>query len=171
MKNKPHYQKGNFKDVALIFSCPGRHEKDQGHPIAGATGKNFDGVLNYLKLHGKFKNQKLRSDFRITNAFDGIEYLGSTNRTQASNKEIRNEKNLDRLANELNDIDDVIIFFGKKAEYALKLLIRSDKHKSILEGKTLIITRHLSPRSFNFLAKKQEDRITIIGEHILAQWK
>ncbi len=114
-----HYNQGTTTIYAFVFSCPGAEECCVGMPVAGQTGKNLD---NFMKRVPAFRDFNSRYDIRITNAWDRVESRGLTGRTEAKKGEIKAPSNLSRLALELQDITRVIICFGRKAEYAVKLI-------------------------------------------------
>ncbi|OYX81988.1 MAG: hypothetical protein B7Y83_16405, partial [Flavobacteriales bacterium 32-34-25] len=103
-----HYNKGIRTDIALVFSCPGQEEEKKGKPISGQTGKNLDFFLTRLseKLEFEFKN---RYDLRITNSVKTAYYKNSTsNKTEPTTDEIKDKNNLNRLYNELYEIEKFI---------------------------------------------------------------
>ncbi len=65
--NLCHFNKGKFKKIALIFSCPGQEELNSGKPTTGKTGENLEYFLSQLFLNQIFKF-KDRFDFRISNS-------------------------------------------------------------------------------------------------------
>lgn len=142
-----HYNKGIKTDIALVFSCPGKKEENQSRPISGQTGKNLDYFLTRLseKLKFEFKN---RYDLRITNSVKTVYYKNSTsNKTEPTTYEIKDENNLIRLYNELYDIEGFILCFGKKAELALNEIQKNSDFK--LKTNKIFTVRHLSNSSLN----------------------
>lgn len=154
-----YFQNGEKNKVALIFSCPGNKELKQNLPVSGMTGKNLDKLLVYLKEKKIFTEYKNKGEFRITNAWNQIESKSETKRTEATFKNIRdNKENLNRLYFDIFDITDCIICFGKKAEFAIKEL-----EKEARKLPKVIFVRHLSLQSLNTSGKKIED----IGDEII----
>jgi uracil-DNA glycosylase len=112
-ERKIYLQKGSENRVAVVFSCPGRHEEMAGRPAAKATGKNLELLLSIL---GEALGRDLsREKVTITNAWPEVEYRGKTGRTEASPKEITAAENVARLQQELQDITDFVIFCGERA--------------------------------------------------------
>ncbi|MFA9192609.1 uracil-DNA glycosylase family protein [Flavobacterium sp. FZUC8N2.13] len=142
-----HFNKGIKTDIALVFSCPGKKEEEQGKPVSGQTGKNLDYFLTKLfeKLEYDFTN---RYDFRITNSVKSVYHKNLTpHKTEPTRSEIKDKNNLIRLHNELYDIERFIFCFGKKAELALSEI----QKKSDLKLKTnkIFAIKHLSNSSLN----------------------
>ena len=163
MKQNCYYNEGKNNKTPFVFSCPGNEESTCKKPIAGKTGTNFELVLVELKnsnLNSLIKTNN-RYDYRITNAWSKVESKSLTNRTQATNKEIFTEKNLERLTSELKDISDLIICWGRKAEHAVT------KIKSKLNANVIILYAiHTSPLAFNRLGKTEKQRISVISKKI-----
>ncbi|MDK2821302.1 MAG: uracil-DNA glycosylase [Clostridia bacterium] len=136
----PHYEKGINDEVAYVFSCPGRHEEKAGRPAAAVTGKNLDILIDILRSQGV--KVPLRVDATVTNAWDKVEYMAATNRSEATEKEILDLKNLERLYKEIFHIKRYIISFGDKAYLAVSKLKLADSCK-------VIRTCHLSMRKLN----------------------
>lgn len=140
MHQSSHYNHGKSKKIAFVFSCPGQEEDKLGKPTAGQTGDNLDVFLKELFN----KNSINRYDFRITNAFDKVFYESKDGRTEATTQEIISLENLERLYDEISDIENVIIAFGKKAKMALDEVSR----KFNLKAK-IVETKHLGLQSLN----------------------
>lgn len=117
---KPHLQFVPESKVAIVFSCPGRHEKKERRPAAGTTGKNLDKLLAFLRDSQADRNFE-RSRMIITNAWSKVEYEELTKRSEAKNAQIAIEANLSRLKNELGNAK-LVIASGKKAQTALAAL-------------------------------------------------
>lgn len=172
-KRSYYFNQGKYKEIALVFSAPGKHEEFEGRPIANETGENFKDLL--AKFHESeddelkiFKKYNDIYDFRITNSVSKIEYLKKTKKTEPRNKEINESHNLERLKGELNDISKYIICFGKKAQYAVnKIKTSLNKNKDV----KIIYTRHLSPRAFNTIKglKNKEERLKYYFDSIKSQ--
>lgn len=140
MKQTSHYNQGNSRKIALVFSCPGQEEDKLGRPTAGQTGENLDTFLESLLN----KTTVNRYDYRITNAFDKVFYESKDGRTEATTEEILADSNLKRLYEEVKDIEDVIIGFGKKAKMALDAVAK----KYLLKVK-IVETKHLGLQALN----------------------
>ena len=84
---KVHIEIGTDKNVAYLFSCPGRHEEATGHPAAKGTGRNLDMLIEILRGQG-LTYIPLRQDATVTNAWDKVEYEGLTNRSEADPEEV-----------------------------------------------------------------------------------
>lgn len=117
-----HFSPGYKSEIAVVLSCPGRHEERSGHPAAGNTGRNLERLLNIIGPHLKLPHLS-RDQITITNAWPEVEYVAKTKRSEASNPEIVQAKNLDRLAEELQHISVLIIFCGAKARLASTKLL------------------------------------------------
>jgi len=87
--NACHLNIGNKKNkVAFVFSCPGQSEEKAQKPAAGQTGKNLDALLVYLnKKNSTIFRDTDRYEYRITNAWDKVEFKSRTGRTEATKKE------------------------------------------------------------------------------------
>jgi uracil-DNA glycosylase len=162
MKDGIHLQVGSRTKVALVFSCPGQFEEKNGGPVKGKTGDNLKVVLDNIQGKSGFPKKLILEELRITNSWDGVLYKKKDNRTEAklNTAEIYSERNLQRLEDELKDIEDVIICFGKKAFKALaKIKDRLPSNVIILESS------HLSLQSLNRVIKKDvNDTILTKGD-------
>ena len=159
--------------VAFVFSCPGQDEEIAQKPVAGQTGKNLDALLVYLNRKNstifKYAN---RYAYRITNAWNTVEFKSRTDRTEATLKEISTPMNISRVNDELKGID-IVIFFGIKAQ----------RIESMVDfNGTVLRTRHLSLQSLNQIRKDKngislknkdkgntEKRLEVLAEEILSQ--
>lgn len=120
-----HYQAGNENKVVFVFSCPGRYEKEAEHPAAKATGTNLERLL--LKLsHILNKKDLTRKNITITNAWDRVEYVKLTKRSEATDGEIRTSENIHRLVKELAHGTEFIVFCGAKAKIASEEIVQSN---------------------------------------------
>ncbi|MBP6091612.1 MAG: hypothetical protein KA521_10190 [Crocinitomicaceae bacterium] len=151
MKNQIHLQVGRAKHIALVFSCPGRHEELNGGPVMGKTGENLSVVLQLISGKRNLPKEIELNDLRITNAWDGVLYLEKDSRTEANlNKtEIYSERNLLRLETELQDINCLILCFGYKAHNAVLKI----KDRLIPEIK-IVRSSHLSLQAINRKIKR-----------------
>jgi hypothetical protein len=116
-----HLQVGQENRVAVVFSCPGRHEEVAGCPAARATGRNLELLLSLLG-EALGRSDLGREMITITNAWPEVEYPARTGRTEATAKEITAPDNIERLRNELQDVTDFIIFCGDRAKAVAKEL-------------------------------------------------
>jgi hypothetical protein len=126
----PHYEEGSEAKIAVVLSCPGQEEEKAQKPAAGQSGENLKEVLSNLRnIYGL--NDFERGKITITNAWDKVEYKGKTpnkpTRTEADDKEILGENNLNRLADEIKDITDFILCCGNKAKIAVLALQQQGK--------------------------------------------
>lgn len=112
-----HLQVGKEKKVAVVFSCPGRHEEVAGHPAAHSTGRNLETLLSLLARELN-RDDLTRANLTITNAWPEVEYRARTGRSEATAREIRGAGNLQRLQEELEEVTEFIIFCGAKAKAA-----------------------------------------------------
>lgn len=112
-----HFSEGSETDVAFVLSCPGRHEEDAGHPAAGSTGRNLERLLKHLGPRLGL-SELSRTHTTITNAWDRIEYQQKTGRSEATDEEVTQAGNIDRLSDELRHVTMLIVFCGRKAELA-----------------------------------------------------
>jgi pyruvate/2-oxoacid:ferredoxin oxidoreductase alpha subunit len=168
-ENSPHYCKGNgLLKVALIFSTPGRFEESKGMPVSGQTGENLKAVIKELKSRGYFKKYNCIYDFRITNATKSIEYKKKTGRTESPKRKILSECNLNRLFEDIKDIEEFIICFGKKSQIAIEAI--KDKLNPNVK---IIKVPHLSPLSFNKIkgTSNYNERVDFICNEIINQIK
>jgi uracil-DNA glycosylase len=140
-----HYNQGKYKEIAFVFSCPGQEEKENKRPVSGITGRNLDFFISELFKNDKEKKDFTRYDFRITNSVSQVYYKELNERTEAKMSEIKVPKNIDRLYNEIKDIEKLIICFGKRAEKALEI-VRKTYNLSNVE---IINFKHLGLQSLN----------------------
>lgn len=140
------YKENEGKEFALIFSCPGRVEEKAKRPCAGVTGNNLRLLLNFA--NGSNGIPKSRSDLMINNAWENIEYMKKSNRTEARKAEICTSSNIERLFNELRGAT-TIISFGNKAKAVIDKLINE---KSLILRHVNMM--HLSMQSINTKIKK-----------------
>lgn len=175
-KQSAHYNEGELKKIAFLFSCPGQDEVKNEKPVSGITGKNLDTLLKKLYIGNKqIFESKYRYSYRITNSISSVLYKNEhCKRTEPTKTEIKETKNLDRLKCELNGFS-IVVCFGKKAEYALSKLKELNPPIEIKS----VITRHLSLQSINQIKLKITDppltpgsartkaRIDIIANKIL----
>ncbi|OGU06652.1 MAG: hypothetical protein A2075_08715 [Geobacteraceae bacterium GWC2_58_44] len=164
-----HLQVGKEKKVAVVFSCPGRHEEVAGHPAAQSTGKNLDTLLLLLS-QALNRNDLTRANITITNAWPEVEYQAKTGRSEATAKEVEGAGNIERLQQELEDVTDFVIFCGAKAAAVARNLRLKYRPKFVymrhpgLRGLsspaaftvTHDITRYTKAKIFSAVGKKSE---------------
>ncbi len=130
------------KDIrtAFIFSCPGQEELKSGLLVNGQTGKNLDMMLTFLnaKRPDIFPSVN-RYDYRITNSSEIVHYKAHDQRTEPSVSEINNEKNIERLKNDISGYDYVITF-GRCSAIAADNL----KQRGVCKETVFLYSRHLS---------------------------
>lgn len=178
MTTKPHYDPGTNKDMAYVFSCPGRYEERCKKPAAGRTGINLNELIMILHERG-FLFFPTRGEATITNASTKILYKGKDGFTEATDEEILDPDNLCRLAVEVGHIKKHIICFGNKAHLAISELKRNGKYKF-----GIIKARHLSMSSLNRIKKdingvilekgksgNTRKRLEVIADEIIRQLK
>jgi uracil-DNA glycosylase len=141
-KSSSYFNEGIIKEIAFVFSCPGRVEKKSGYPVSGETGKTFDRLLEMLKENQIIDGYSCRYDFRITNATQEEEFKSETGKTEAKDKDVVESKNTQRLYDEIKDFK-TIICFGKKAQLALSKI-----ENKLQKGTGIINVRHLSQMAF-----------------------
>jgi hypothetical protein len=165
-EHSPHYNEGTNREIAFVFSCPGRLEKDNCFPISGETGETFFELLKLLREKGLIKeNFHCRYDFRITNATENIEYKKRTDKSEANNSDVIKDKNIQRLFDEIKDYDRIICF-GKKAKLAVSKM--TDK----LKNHHISYVRHLSTQAFineKGIDKTREGRAWFVFNQISTQ--
>lgn len=107
--------------VAVVFSCPGRHEEVAGHPAARVTGRNLE-ILLALLAEALGRDDLVRENVTITNAWPKVEYRERTGRSEASEREVCAPDNVERLRRELDEVSDLVIFCGRRARAVAPLL-------------------------------------------------
>ena len=165
VKMSIHHHAGKETKVAFVFSCPGRYEKEAGHPAAKATGTNLQKLL--LKLTKSFARVDLtRENITITNAWSRVEYTDLTKRSEATDEEIRTPENIHRLVNELVHVTEFIVFCGVKAKIASEEMVKSDL---LLNKPQCIFLEHLGTRGLLSISKDMDgNRIISAKDQISA---
>lgn len=136
-----HLQVGKSKEVAFVFSCPGRYEEVAGEPAAKVTGKNLSSLLGKLGI-ALNKNDLDRRNITITNAWSRVEYEKKTGRSEATTSEIISDVNIARLRSELVGVTELIVCCGEKAKIAVDACCLSENVK-------VVFIKHLSTRGLN----------------------
>ena len=159
-----HIQAGRQRKVAVVFSCPGRHEEIAGRPAAKTTGKNLEILLSLLS-RALDRSDLARSDITITNAWPCVEYQAKTGRSEATAHELKAAYNLQRLERELEDITDFVIFCGAKARYVAQCL-------KLKHDPKFVYIRHLGSRGLLLIRSDVEGRpIVAADDRISAEGK
>lgn len=125
-----HIQTGKQKKVAIVFSCPGRREEEAGFPAAKTTGKNLDNLLMLLSRELK-REDLIRDCITITNAWPIVEYREKTGRSEATEQEVKDAENIERLKRELDNVLEFVIFCGDRAKAASESLQLKERPKFI----------------------------------------
>lgn len=146
----PHYARGKNDAIAFVFSCPGRLERDCGHPAAGTTGRNLEQLLRLIATR-RSDQSPTRADITIANAWHKVEFEGETRRTEASDAEVLSGQNIARLARELEHVTGLIVFCGKKAQLAAGLLHQNEL--LLPKNPAFAYLPHLGGQSLNRIAR------------------
>lgn len=101
--------------VAFMFSAPGTHEAQRGRPVAGATGTNLSIGLEFLHAARPDLFPSLdRYNYRIANAYaKPLSLALGSGRSEASDREILENGNIDRVITDLNGCNLVVLCGGK----------------------------------------------------------
>lgn len=111
-----HYNPGRQDiRVAFILSCPGSAEDAVQRPASGQTGENLERRIArwHVQRPDLFISTE-RYDYVITNAHSRVEFKKKTGRSEASDAEVLDDKNIKRIAREVAGCE-VVICLGKKA--------------------------------------------------------
>lgn len=155
-----HYKEGNKNEITLVFSCPGQEEEKQGEPAAGQTGKNLDMLLKLLNNSLNYIGSFTREDVTITNSTTKVEYKERTGRKEATEAEVLNEENIERLYTEIKNTEKLIICFGDNAKLGVnKILEKYDNIKA-----ETIYVKHIGMQGINSTIS-----IDINGKEIIAK--
>lgn len=144
-----HYWRGDGNSLAVVLSCPGREEMEQGFPaastIANSTGANLNRLLEILATRLN-RPEITRNNVTITNAWPYVEFQNQTGRTEAKISEIKQQWNIDRLFHQLSGIKEVVIACGVRAQVVCRRL-------NGLDAKIIEIP-HLGARGLNTIELK-----------------
>ena len=162
IKASPHLSVGSSADIAFVLSCPGRQEELTGQPAAGTTGKNLELLLERIGPQLSIPNL-VRSKITITNAWAGIEYKNKTNRSEASDQQIKHQENIDRLRKELQHITQLIVFCGSKAQIAAQILIKDSLLSKSVE---VAFSPHLGIRGLTHSIKLDQNGQPIVSAKV-----
>lgn len=160
-----HFQKGKKNNVAFVFSCPGRHEKAADCPAAKATGTNLRRLLAKL-CEALNRNDLPRENITIANAWDRVEYKELTSRSEATDREIKENDNIYRLSIELSHVTEFIVFCGDKARIASEQLAQ----KNIVNSSPrFLFLEHLGTRGLNSISSDLYGREIISADKQIEQ--
>lgn len=154
------------KKVYSVASVPGRIEEKEGRPLAGQAGKIHDKVLSFFCYKGRRLRREMVS---ITNAWPKPIYYAQDKRTEATLQEISQLWNLERLNKEISNACAVVICWGAKALYAVRLVkSRFNRSFAIVEAEHPSLS-HLN-RCYKSAAdtaeKRTEDRVRQFAEKV-----
>lgn len=149
-ENTPHFNKGIKTDIAFVFSVPGQIELYNNRPAAGQTGVNLEELMFLINKRGNKifdldeKSKINRYKYRITNSYCIPLYKGNNQdgKSEWDKSDVLKDNNIERLKNELIDIEKYIFVFGDKAKIAID-------NAKITNVKKIIYIRHLSLQSLN----------------------
>lgn len=161
-QTSPAFRPGSpHNKTTIILSAPGQCEETAGRPAAGQTGKTLQSAMNewHKKDPEKFPSSNL-DDYTIVNAVADVHYKGKTGRTEGSEQEIRNPKNVERLKKALNN-SDTVVALGEKAQLAA--------HVAEFNGKTYS-SGHPSMQSLNKRYKSDANTPTDRSSERIKQW-
>lgn len=159
-----HYEKGLKNSVAFVFSCPGRHEKAAEYPAAKVTGTNLEKLLQILSKMLDRDNLS-RGNITIANAWECVEYEKLTNRSEATNMEIRTSSNIYRLGRELAHVAEFIVFCGAKAKVASEELVRTDL---LPNNPCFLFLEHLGTRGLLSISEDRDGNRIVSAEKQMA---
>jgi len=161
--SSPAYRQGdnlNIKTIILL-SAPGEKEERVRRPAAGETGKALQTALG--KLHEKdsdtFPSTKLE-DYTIANAVEKILYKNKTGRTEGTDKEILDIRNIERIKSILSN-SKAVIALGSKAYLA----INTANYKGIV-----FTANHPSLQSLNSKYKSEKTTSKGRNKDRISQW-
>lgn len=149
MTDSVHYKRGIEKKIAFVFSCPGRLERDSNPPgpAKGETGNNLECLLHFLSQQTKTQSVSI-DKVTITNSWPYVEFnsKGGTGRSEATISEVLTKDNINRILNELVEIEQYIFVCGINAKEALMKL----KNENSLKVNVRVFDlRHLGNQSLN----------------------
>ena len=98
-------------------------------------------------------NDWTRENIRITNAWSSVEYRKCTGRTEATIGEILCNDNIERLADDLKDIEHIIVCCGYKAQRAVSCLHARGNLQCTVR---IISLRHLGNQALNNWIRNHE---------------
>lgn len=160
--NTVHLETGTENKITLVLSCPGACEELKGIPASGKSGENLNKILNKLNRLTKTTDW-CRNKVTITNAWDKVEHVCKTNRSEATNYEIKSATNIKRLHDEVKHTERYIICFGKKARLAIEKMIESH-FKEGIDKPTIIYARHPGMQSLNQIETDVQGKEILRGQ-------
>ena len=99
-----------------------------------------------------------REKITVTSAWNKVEFKAATGRTEASFREVLSEENLNRLEEELKNVQDYIICCGDKSEKAvIEIADRLNQNVKIVQ------IQHLDIRSINQIKNDIEGKVITKG--------
>jgi transcriptional regulator with XRE-family HTH domain len=140
-RSSAHFSEGQIP-VAFIFSAPGEKELRAGKPVAGETGVNLESALQHLcEARPKLFPSAHRYDYRITNAWpEPIAVALGHRGSQASDGEVRDARNVERVLRELEGCK-LVVLSGGKARLLAGALRQS--------GRTVVEVPHVGNKGLN----------------------
>ena len=120
-RSTPAYRRGDadFR-TAFVLSAPGRREEKEGRPAAGRTGTTMNmGLKTFHRAEPSIFPSSTFDDYTCLNAWDRVEYMALTKRTEATDEEISHADNTCRVARILRDMD-VVVALGVKAQLVVR---------------------------------------------------
>ena len=120
-KTTSAFRKGNRTDIktAIVLSAPGQCEENANRPAAGQTGKTLQSAINiwHEQSPSEFKSKKL-DDYTIINSVEEVFYKKKNMRTEASEKEVCDAINIERVSN-LLAYSETVVALGINAQLAV----------------------------------------------------
>jgi uracil-DNA glycosylase len=153
------YNKGkSISPVAFMFACPGQKEQQAGRVVAGSTGNNLNLLLSSIAHSSDVSVRALfpstdRYDYLITNASNIIHYPALDGKSLPLRSEYMKEENIERLCEELKDIQ-LVIAFGTQAKDVSAAVAAAYGAKNIKQHPSFITSLpHLSFLSLNQISR------------------
>ncbi|WP_152622345.1 hypothetical protein [Archangium violaceum] len=137
----PHFWPGSSKarHTAIVFACPGQHEREQRRPVAETTGKNLNILLEFLnQRHPEIFPSTNRYDYVLANSSDQVHFNELTDDTEPENSEILTPLNVARLLRDISGCSTVLTM-GRCASVALDAVVQQG-----FSGRVIPCNWHLS---------------------------
>lgn len=153
------YNKGkNISPVAFMFACPGQKEQQAGKVVAGSTGKNLNLLLSSLSHSSDIRIRALfpstdRYDYLITNASNIIHYPALDNKSLPLKSEYMKEENIERLCEELKDVQFVIAFGTQAKDVSDAVAAAYETNNIEIHPSFITSLPHLSFLSLNQISR------------------